>query len=179
MPIAYFPTGKYAFPPKSVPGLMTRVSASGAVSTAVAKLSATGFCNTAGSSGNSSQVHELIARQHTANATAPRLVPSGIRFGISVQNFHFLPVLPAAPRAVVTSAPVPAGHCYIAPAPLRGPWLHCFCPPPRGPSPVGGRFGTLWLAHAADEVPGALDVFIEYLRRVCRSEREGPGLGGF
>ena len=67
MPIAYFPTGKYAFLPKSVPGLMTRVSASGAVSTAVAKLSATGFCNTAGSSGNSSQVHELIARQDAAN----------------------------------------------------------------------------------------------------------------
>ena len=88
-------------------------------------------------------------------------------------------VVTSAPRAVVTSAPVPAGHCYIAPAPLRGPWLHCFCPPPRGPSPVGGRFGTLWLAHAADEVPGALDVFIEYLRRACRSEREGPGLGGF
>ena len=101
-------------------------------------------------------------------------------------------VVTSAPRAIVTlllplsagrggiaSARRPAGRGYIASAPLRRPWWHCFCPPPRGPSPVGGRFGTLWLAHAADEVPGALDVFIEYLRRVCRSEREGPGLGGF
>ena len=66
MPIAYFPTGKYAFPPKSVPGLMTRVSACRGGFHSSGETQRDGFLQYGRLIGRA-QVHELIARQDAAN----------------------------------------------------------------------------------------------------------------